>query len=162
MRTLIFLAALVLSPAAQAQSLSSLHWLKGCWRSVGDGPVITEVWSAPPIPAMFGYSYTVGEGQTQGWEAMRIEMIDDAPVFVGMPSGADAVRFPLSEQIVRVSERGPNGGGAIFENAEHDYPQRIAYRRDGNRLTAVVSKIDGTDAITYEYRRILCPRDLAP
>ena len=161
MRTLIFLAALVLAPAANAQSLASLHWLEGCWRTTGDGPVITEVWSAPPMPAMIGYSYT-GEGETRGWEAMRIEMIDGAPVFVGMPGGADAVRFPLSEQIIHVSERGPNGGGAIFENAEHDYPQRIAYRREGARLTAVISKIDGSDAMTFEYRRILCPADLTP
>ena len=162
MRTLLFLAALLLAPAAQAQGLSSLHWLKGCWRTTGDGPVITEVWSAPPMPAMIGYSYTVGEGETQGWEAMRIEMIDGAPVFVGMPSGAAGVRFALSEQIVRVSERGPNGGGAIFENADHDYPQRISYRREGNRLTAIISKIDGSDAITFEYRRISCAANLRP
>ena len=34
MRTLPFLAALLLSPAANAQTLDDLSWLKGCWRTL--------------------------------------------------------------------------------------------------------------------------------
>ena len=154
MRTLLFLAALLLAPAAHAETLEDLHWLKGCWRTSGDGPVITEVWSAPPMPAMIGYSYTVGEGETQGWEAMRIEMVDGWPVFVGMPSGGAGVRFPAHAGFGENSVR--------FDNPQHDYPQRIVYRREGNRLTAVISRGDGSDAITFEYRRISCAANLRP
>jgi hypothetical protein len=27
----------------------------------------------------------------------------------------------------------------VFENLEHDFPQRIEYQRDGDRLTATIS-----------------------
>jgi len=162
MRTLLFLAALLLAPATQAQTLADLQWLKGCWRTQGDGPVITEVWMAPPMPAMIGYSYTVGEGETQGWEAMRIEMIDGAPVFIGMPSGGAGVRFPLSETMSYVGSPRRNYNGVTFENAGHDYPQRIVYLRDRNTLTATISRIDGGDTIVFEYRRISCDAALRP
>lgn len=154
MRTLLFLTALLFSSAAQAQTLDDLHWLRGCWRTTGDGPVITEVWSAPPMPAMIGYSYTTRDGETRGWEAMRIEMDDGWPVFVGMPSGGDAVRFR--------AHAGFGENDVRFDNAQHDYPQTIVYRREGARLTAAISRIDGSDPMTFEYRRISCAANLRP
>jgi hypothetical protein len=154
MRTLLFIAALFAAPVARAQPLDDFHWLKGCWRTQDPGPVITEVWLAPPMPAMVGYSYTQHDGQTQGWETMRIEMEDGWPVFVGMPSGGAAVRF--------AAHAGYGENFVRFDNPQHDYPQTISYRREGNRLTAIISKIDGSDAVTFEYRRISCSSSLRP
>jgi hypothetical protein len=154
MRTLLILAALLFAPAANAQSLEDLHWLKGCWRTQGPGPVVTEVWLAPPMPAMIGYAYTVGESETPSWEAMRIEMIDDAPTFVAMPGGGAAVRFRLHAGFGLTDAR--------FDNAQHDYPQTVRYRREGNRLTAVISRLDGSDPMTFAYRRISCASNLRP
>ncbi len=159
MRTLLVLAVLLLAPAAHGQTLEDLHWLKGCWRTTDPGPVITEVWSAPPMPAMIGYSYTTHDGATQGWEAMRIEMIDGAPTFIAMPQGGAPVRFAFAETIY--NDDHPDHW-AVFENAEHDYPQRVSYRRDGARLTATISKLDRSDAIAFEYRRIRCTANLRP
>lgn len=158
MRTLIVLVALIFAPAAHAQTLADLAWLKGCWRTTGDGPVITEVWLAPPMPAMIGYSYTVGEGETQGWEAMRIEMINGRPHFVAMPNGGPAVRSWMADnlRILGVDH------SAMFHNREHDYPQMISYTRKGNRLSAVISGANGSDPITFEYRRINCGANLRP
>jgi hypothetical protein len=118
--------------------------------------VITEVWTAPPMPALIGFSYTVGEGEVQGWEQTRIEMIDGWPHFVAMPNGAVAVRFRLRE------EAAPQTGAAAFENPAHDYPQVVFYRRVGDQLTAQISRIDGSDAITLAYRRIRCDAALRP
>jgi hypothetical protein len=162
MRTFLFLAAVLLAPAANAETLADLHWLKGCWRTSGDGPVITEVWSAPPMPAMIGYSYTVGEGETQGWEAMRIEMIDGAPTFIGMPSGGGGVRFRMYESGLYIGDSPRGGVGMTFVNPDHDYPQWISYGRRGNALTAVISRMDGSDEIRFEYRRISCAANLRP
>jgi len=159
MRTLLFLAALLLAPAAHAQTLDDLRWLKGCWRTTDPGPVITEVWSAPPMPAMIGYAYTQSDGATRGWEAMRIEMIDGAPTFVAMPNGAPPVRFRMASADILV---GGVGEGATFENAEHDYPQRVSYMRSGNALTATISRMDGSDPVHIGYRRIRCSATLRP
>jgi hypothetical protein len=167
MRIILFLAALLSAPAAFAQTLEDLHWMRGCWRTEApraaeSGAVVTEVWLAPPMPAMLGYSYTMGEGEVQGWEQMRIEMIDGWPHFVAMPNGGAAVRFRLREMAIHVDE--PAAEAVIFENPEHDYPQIVQYVLDlsNGALTATISRSDGTDAVTFEYRRIRCPANLKP
>jgi hypothetical protein len=154
MRGFVFAFALMFAPAAAAQTLDDLSWLTGCWRTAttgaAGGGVVTEVWVRPPMPAMLGYSYTVGEGETQAWEQTRIEMIDGWPHFVAMPNGAAPVRFRLRE--------GDGENLARFDNAEHDYPQTVAYRREGARLIATISKADGSDAVSFQYRRVRCER----
>jgi hypothetical protein len=159
MRTFLFLAVLLLAPTASAQTLENLHWLRGCWRTSGGQSVITEVWAAPPMPALVGYSYTTRDGQVRGWEQTRIEMIDGAPTFVAMPGGGAAVRFRLADGILL--DDSPEHV-AVFENPEHDYPQRLRYVRQGNALTATISRSDGGNPIVFSYRRIRCDRALRP
>lgn len=167
MRALVFLLALAVAFPAHAQSLADLAWLKGCWRTQApreaeSGARITEVWNAPPGPAMFGYSFTEGEGEIQGWEQMRIEMIDGAPTFIAMPNGGAPVRF----RMIPVEDRQIYGlrpdGDAAFANPTHDFPQLITYTLFGNRLRAMISRTDGGDAIIFEYRRISCTSELRP
>ncbi len=154
MRPLVLLLALLIAPAADAQTLRDLAWLKGCWRTTGDGPVITEVWLAPPMPAMLGYSYAIGESETQGWEQTRIEMIDGWPHFIAMPNGGPPVRFRMRETDT------PTPNRVWFDNPEHDYPQTVEYRRERNALHAAVSGANGADRTTFAYRRIRCPAAL--
>lgn len=154
MKHIAFALAFLLAPAANAQTLSDLAWLKGCWRTQGDGPSITEVWLAPPMPAMLGYSYTLRDGSIRGWEQTRIEMIDGWPHFVAMPGGGAPVRFRMRESA--------EANRVWFDNPEHDFPQTVAYARDGQTLTAVVSSAGGENPITFTYRRIRCPANLRP
>lgn len=160
MRALLFFIALLFTPAAHAeQTLADITWLKGCWRTEApreaeSGSQITEVWLAPPMPAMIGYSYTFGENEVQGWEAMRIE-VNGRLEFVASPDGAWPTRFQLVEQ------DDPNR--LIFENAEHDFPKRVEYRREGrNRLIATISGDTEGDAISFIYNRIRCEGALRP
>jgi hypothetical protein len=44
-------------------------------------------------------------------------------------------------------------GEAVFENPHHDFPQRIVYRREGKALIATVSLNDGSNAMSWRYRR---------
>lgn len=161
MRMLLFLVTLLFAPASAAENLADLAWLKGCWRTHGGGPVVTEVWMTPPMPSMVGYSYTTGEGGVQGWEQMRIDMIDGQPHFVAMPAGGAPVRFRLRE--VSMLAGGPEHGvGATFENGAHDYPQLITYLRVGAALTATISTLDGGDPVHFRYRRVRCGANLRP
>jgi hypothetical protein len=162
MRNLFLIAALLAAPAAQGQTVNDLVWLKGCWRTEApreaeSGAVVTEIWYDPPGPAMVGYAFTEGEGDIQGWEQMRIDAADAGrPRFVAMPGGAPAVIFLMREQDQ------PTPNIAHFENPDHDYPQLIEYRREGQRLTATISRSDGSNAFTYAYRRIACPASVRP
>jgi hypothetical protein len=157
MRSLIFLAALLAASSAFAQDIEDLHWMRGCWRSEApreaeSGAQYTEVWIAPPAPILVGYAYTVGEGEVQGWEQMRIE-VNGRLEFVAMPMGAFPVRFQVVENDT------PNR--VTFENFAHDFPKRIEYWREGARLYARVSDGAG-EGQDYAYRRIRCPRNLTP
>ena len=61
-----------------------------------------------------------------------------------MPQGGAPVAFALAQR---------DKTSATFENAAHDYPQRIAYVRSGDTLTATISAIDGSKARRWTYRR---------
>jgi len=160
MRLLVFLAALLLVQAAAAQDVSDLRWLAGCWRTeppreAESGATFYEVWIAPDAPIIAGYDYHEGEGEVQGWGQMRIES-NGRPEFVDMPLGSFPIRYQLLEEE-------PNNA-ATFVNADpqHDYPKRIEYRREGNRLFRRISGDQPDDAQEFEYRRIRCPARLRP
>lgn len=168
MRSLILLAALLCATPVLADEPASFSWMTGCWRTEApreaeSGATFTEVWIAPPGPAMFGYAYHEGEGQFQGWEQMRIERAEGGVYFVAMPNGDAPVRFRWDNNLIRMRSH-PHwyGWSVAFENPEHDYPQLVRYRRTGNELTATISRMDGSDAITFEYRRIRCSANLRP
>ena len=163
MRLFIILAALICATPASADEPEGFSWMRGCWRTEApreaeSGATYTEVWIAPPGPTMFGYAYHEGEGAIQGWEQMRIERTDSSAYFVAMPNGDAPVRFRRDES----DEFNGRGQVAEFVNPAHDYPQRVRYARANGRLTATISRIDGTDPVTFEYRRIRCPANLRP
>jgi hypothetical protein len=40
---------------------------------------------------------------------------------------------------------------AVFENPQHDYPQRIIYRKSGNRLDARIEGVDKGKARSEDF-----------
>src|SRR5205809_205592 len=42
---------------------------------------------------------------------------------------------------------------ATFDNPGHDFPQRIRYVRTGNMMVATISALDGSNAMSWTYRR---------
>ncbi|ANP45026.1 DUF6265 family protein [Candidatus Viadribacter manganicus] len=157
MRLVLFFAALLFAPAAFAQDVSDLRWLRGCWqteppREAESGATFTEVWIAPEAPIILGYDYHEGEGEIQGWSQMRIES-NGAPELVDMPLGSFPIRYRLMDEEV--------DNHVSFQNLEHDFPQRIEYRREGNRLYRRISN-GGVDAQEFIFHRIRCPASLRP
>ena len=133
-------AALLLQPPAQPD----LDWMAGYWLSCEDGREVSETWSDRRGGIMLGSGITVGP-QAFSWEQMRIEAGVPNPQglsFMALPRGADTVTaFPL----VSAGER-----EAVFENPAHDFPRRVIYRRDGDRLTGRIEGADGR-AIEWHY-----------
>ena len=109
---------------ARAGGIEELAWLSGCWGSNRDGHQIREHWMKPAGGQMLGMSHTVVDGKTREHEFIRIVQEENGDIFfVANPSGQKEARFKL--MIVTDRE-------ARFENPEHDFPQRIIYRRDGD------------------------------
>lgn len=122
---------------ASADPIDGLAWLAGCWSSVGGEPGSGECWLAPAGGAMIGLSRTVRGGKVVAHELVQIRQVDGVLAYVALPSGQSEATFPLARS-------GPFE--LVFENPEHDFPQRIVYRLDGDRLDArIEGAMDGTE-----------------
>jgi hypothetical protein len=109
----------------------------------------------PAGGTMLGMNRTVRGNETVAFEFIRIvEQDDGSLVFVASPSGQGTTEFTL----VRLSDR-----EVIFENPDHDFPQRIIYRlvSDEELLGRIEGAIDGIErAVDFPMKRIVCRSDL--
>ena len=80
---------------------------------------------------MLGLHRDVTGGGPAFFEYLRIEQRASVVVYIASPRGGDATEFALvAAGATEVS----------FENSEHDFPQRIIYRRQGELL---IVRIEG-------------------
>ena len=143
MLPLILAAALAGPPA----TIDQMAWLKGCWVQAKPKGVVEELWMAPGGGVMLGLGRTVRDGKLREYEFVRIVEADGSLAYVAEPSGQARATFPLKSL---------TPDEAVFENADHDFPQRVIYRRRGPG--AVTGRIEGqiggqAKAIDFPYER---------
>lgn len=119
--------------AAEAD-LDKLAWLVGNWVERKEGRETEEHWIAPKGGMMLGVNRTVTSAGKSSFEFLRIAKTPEGISYFGSPGGRPPVEFPLKEQ---------SEGRVVFENPQHDFPQRIIYSIEGEVLTA---RIEGTIA----------------
>lgn len=117
----------LLASAASAEPLDALRWMAGCWHGNENGALTEECWLAPRSGLMLGMNRTRGADGKTAFEYLRIDARDGTPTLLPMPNGEASDGF--------VAER-LGQDEAVFANPRHDFPQRIIYRRDGERLRA--------------------------
>ena len=110
---------------------SSLGWMTGHWLWESGEDMSEELWLKPRSGLILGIHRTIRSGNPF-FEFLRIEFRDSSVVYVAQPRGVNTTEFIL----VELGEC-----SVVFENPDHDFPRRIIYRRDGDRLT---SRIEGT------------------
>lgn len=142
----ILLLLVALAPAetaAPSASVQDLAWLSGCWASIDGEAGSGETWTAPAGGTLLGVSRTVKRGKTVAHELMQIRETGAGQIaFIALPSGQSEASFPL----VRLS-----GQEAVFENSQHDFPQRVIYRRDGDLLTGRIEGRIGGEAKAIDF-----------
>jgi Domain of unknown function (DUF6265) len=136
---------LMLMPVGAAAEETELPgWMTGAWaRSDGDGWA-DEYWTPPRAGIMIGASRS-GKGEVlQFWEHMRIvREADGRLAFWAISADQKPVRFVARQK---------SADEIIFENAGHDYPQRIRYWREGTLLKAQISLLDGSKPVDFQFR----------
>jgi len=146
------IVALAAMPAvAQQPRVERLAWLQGCWEMPSPQGTIEEQWMSPRGGAMIGVGRTVRNDRLVEYELVIVREQDGRLAYEAHPSGQPSAVFPAREL---------TDSTVVFENQEHDFPQRIGYRRDGpDLLTAwVEGRSQGqTRRIDFAYRRVLCP-----
>jgi hypothetical protein len=140
------------SAAAAQPEIDRLAWLAGCWRGESAEPGSGEQWMPAAGGTMLGMSRTVTRGATE-FEFMELRYLPDGKlVFIAHPAGRQTTVFPL----LRISD-----SEAVFENPEHDFPQRIAYAREGG--SKLRARIDGVGngalrVVEFLMTRVSCDR----
>lgn len=151
MGVLIAMTAGTLSNASQKSGIERLEWISGCW-VLDDGKERTEeTWMKPAGQSMVGMSRTVAGGKTVHTEHIQIrETNGQIAYIVALGMGAKPTVFKLIKS---------SDNEVVFENPEHDFPQRIIYRRES--ADALFARIEGAEkgvnkAMDFRYKRSKC------
>ena len=131
MKRRLFAAALLLAtlPAfGQITRASSLDWMAGTWVQEKPGEKVTESWIGPTGGTLVGVNLSQWPDRLT-FEYLRISDLPDGMIYYASPIGGKPVEFKFKEA---------GDKRVVFENKEHDFPQRIIYWREGDKLAARV------------------------
>jgi Domain of unknown function (DUF6265) len=136
----------------QFPSIDQLEWLQGCWEIMSPQRTVEEQWMAPRGDSMIGMSRTVRGGKLVEYETVVIRQQGNQLAYEAHPSGQPSAIF-FSNSVT--------DSMVVFENPQHDFPQKIGYKRTGS--DALLAWIEGVDKgqtrrVEFPYRRAACPR----
>ncbi|ALS98158.1 DUF6265 family protein [Lacimicrobium alkaliphilum] len=147
MKTTFFLPGLLiltLSVSSKAQTLEDLNWMSGYWVSSEGGATLEELWMPASGGMMVGLNRSVYANGRSAFEYLRIAESDSSIVYLASPGGSVPVPFILKEV---------TDSKAVFENLEHDFPQRIIYSVSGDQLTARIEDESGAKGQQWIWRK---------
>lgn len=146
-RLALSIALLIAGPAAaqdDCRDLAGLAWLAGAWGSSEEGHQTTEVWLPPAGGLMLGMNRSVSVSGRAFFEFFRIAADESGAItYFASPLGREPISF-------RLVECGP--GRAVFENSDHDYPQRVIYERRGEEMVAAIEGVEAGERKRSEWR----------
>src|SRR5215467_9573198 len=145
----VIAAVLVAESSARAHAsgaIEQLAWLTGCWESQSGDRIVEEQWTAPRAGSMLGVGRTVKGTALVEYEFVAIRERDNRLVYIAHPSGQPSAEFTSSSI---------SADSVVFENPQHDFPQRIGYQRKSDGLDAWIDGThDGkTQRVEFHYRR---------
>ncbi len=132
--------------------ISDFDGMAGCWERSDPAKklLVTEQWMKPAGTSILGMGRTVKNGKTTAFEYMRIEQRADGIYLVAKPSeNKDETPFKLKSSTLNE---------IVFENPEHDFPQRIIYKLDGKKM---IGRIEGMNngkpmGIDFPFTKVSC------
>jgi hypothetical protein len=156
---LVSIAALASAPLAEPASaqaddaFAGIAFMVGCWaQPAPEGNGLREFFAPPAANMLTGLSQFWRDGQIVDFEFHRIDSSPDGPVLTPHPRGVASVSFrPADLGVDRI----------VWENPEHDFPQRITYHRvAADTLVARAEAGEGPASRSIEWRmaRVACPQ----
>lgn len=112
--------------------LEALGWLSGSWLSENGAESSEHIWTGVRGGTLLGIQRDIRPGRETSVEFVKLHETPEGIVFTAVPLGQTQTDFLL----VELGDR-----QAVFENAAHDYPQRVIYRLEGDTL---IARIEGT------------------
>ena len=127
----LFLSVAPAQADAQSPRVASLDWMTGTWERKTESDTVAESWLGPGNGLMVAVNLTTFANGRKSYEFLRIAETPEGYSYFASPGGKTPVEFRLKE----AGEK-----RVVFENAAHDFPQRILYWREGEQL---VARIEG-------------------
>jgi hypothetical protein len=115
---------------SQISDFEKLSWIVDRWVSTDGESTTYEHWEKTSNTLLTGGSETVKNGDTLFAEKLKIELTGENIYYIAdVKHNPAPVRFKLTS--ITDTE-------AVFENPEHDFPQKITYKNTGGVLHASI------------------------
>jgi hypothetical protein len=141
MKKLLFISALIIISLTGCNSprgdIKKFEWLKGKWEGSYGEMQTFEIWDKLEGNTMIGRGGVISDNDTMFAEKIRMEQREDELYYIAkVPGNPGPVDFKFS---------GYKNDSAIWENPEHDFPQRVVYflKPDGSLYARVDGKNKG-------------------
>jgi len=133
--------------AAPCDSLQSVRWILGDWKTEGGQTTTSESWGevSPRTFEGRGEARTTDTNELRSSETLRlVEMSGE--LFYVAKVGHNEV--PVAFKLTGCTEE-----SAVFENPDHDFPRRLEYRRTGKNKMLVRVSDGGDKGFQVEFER---------
>lgn len=135
---------------------ANLKWLENSWNKE-DGEFSTwEVWKWSESGMMMGTGVTIKDQKVEVFaENLQIQNVQDRLVLIATVN----LNVPVLFTLIAINEE----GGWVFENKEHDAPNRLIYQAIDEEHLTVFIETDTPDGVTksaVEYVAKKLPRNL--
>ena len=143
--------ASTIASAQSAQRIASIGWLTGCLEMRTGNRIIEEHRMTERAGTMLGMGRTVSARGLGDYELTLIKQDGDRLLFEAHPKDQPPATF---------TARVATADSVVFEAPEHDFPQRVGYRRVG--ADSVHAWVEGTmqgtmRRVNFPYARVPCP-----
>ena len=138
MKTITLLVLLFSVTLLQGQSVTStdfkkLSWLEGTWTRTNSKPGRSgnERWVKKSASEWQGWGVSMSGKDTAFVEKLKLVIKEGGIFYVAdVPENKQAVYFKFTEL---------TDNQFTCENPQHDFPKKISYQRNGNKLKAIIS-----------------------
>lgn len=126
-----------------SQAMEDFPWLVGTWErhNVKPGTTAFEIWEKTK-DGYFGQGVSMKEGDTTFVEILKIVEKDGVIYYV-----ADVTHNP-EPTYFKITSYTKNG--FVSENPQHDFPKKIEYMLEGERMTVIISDGDNKMGFVFE------------
>jgi hypothetical protein len=136
----LFIAAGAAKAGAQNYSqkeFDALRGLTGLWKMETKRGPLYEEWKVLPDGKLYGRSYKINNKDTMVLERVELTFQEGKIVYKPIVTGQN------NEQPVPFNLSTLTGKKYVFENKEHDYPQRVIYNIVSKKV--LLARIEGTN-----------------
>ena len=127
------------------ENFKKLDWLEGTWTRTNNKPGRSahEKWQKFSSSEWSGIGVNMQGGDTASVEKLKIVIKDDNIYYV-----ADIVenKEPVYFKLTSITKN-----GFVCENPHHDFPKKISYQKDGEKIKATIS--GGGKSIDYLFEK---------